>query len=140
MQPGIIIGIFGDDWQSNGYWLADKLRMGFAPLPGPFTRRKMQLNRFCGLSWLDLANGQALKYFAIVQVQPRQTKKTVEVVLSPCERTKQRCKTHSELIHKPLTIVLPVTEDSYDDAWLSSETTEEMPAVVKLLHERRQHA
>jgi len=68
--------------------------------------------------------------------------------LPPGEWTRQWRETHSELIRKPITIVLPVTEDSYDDSWLnskpplkiSSEVTEEMPAVVKLLHERRQHA
>src|SRR5260370_12552627 len=37
--------------------------MGFAPLPGPFARRKMQPNRFCGLSWLDLDNGQIFQGF-----------------------------------------------------------------------------
>src|SRR5258708_25677772 len=61
-EPGIIRGIFGD-WQNSGYWLADKLRMGFAPLPGPLARRKMQLNRLCGLSWLDLDNGQVFQGF-----------------------------------------------------------------------------
>src|SRR5260370_18909786 len=63
MQPGIIIRIFGDDWQSNGYWLADKLSMGCAPLPGPLARRKMQLNRLCGLPWLNLDNGHFFQGF-----------------------------------------------------------------------------
>jgi hypothetical protein len=91
---------------------------------------------------------EALKDLPIVQVQPRQTTKPVELHLPPGEWTRQWRETHSEVIRKPITIVLPVTEDSYDDSWLnskpplkvSSEVTEEMPAVVKLLHERRQHA
>src|SRR5260221_10533292 len=91
---------------------------------------------------------EALKDLPIVQVQPRQTTKPVELHLPPGEWTRQWRETHAEHIHKPITIVLPVTEDSYDDAWLnskpplkiSSEATEEMPAVVKLLHERKQHA
>ena len=58
---------------------------------------------------------------------------------------------HPELIRKPITIVLPATtEDFSADSWLHSkqpvnmaldaQATDEMPAVVKLLHERTQHA
>jgi hypothetical protein len=83
---------------------------------------------------------EALKEVPIVQVQPRQTTQPVELHLPPGEWTRQWRATHSELIRKPLPTVLPVTEDFSDESWLSSETTEEMPAVVKLLHERRQHA
>jgi hypothetical protein len=92
-----------------------------------------------------------LKELPIVQVQPRQSTKPVELHLPPGEWTRQWRETHSELIQKPITIVLPViTDDFNDDSWLNSKSplkisldaqaTEEMPAVVKLLHERRQHA
>ena len=37
--------------------------MGFAPLPGPLARRKMQLNRLCGLPWLNLDNGHFFQGF-----------------------------------------------------------------------------
>jgi hypothetical protein len=94
---------------------------------------------------------EALKELPIVQVQPRQTTQPVELHLPPGEWTKQWRATHPELIRKPITIALPViTEDSYDDSWLNSkpplkisqdgQATEKMPAVVKLLHERRQPA
>ena len=49
-----------------------------------------------------------------------------------------------------LRILPAITEDFSADSWLNAkppvqlsldaQTTEEMPAVVKLLHERRQHA
>ena len=92
---------------------------------------------------------EALKELPIVQVQPRQTTQPVELHLPPGEWTRQWRETHPELIRKPLTRVLPaITEDFSDDAWLNAkppvnmslgaETTEKMPAVVKLLHERRQ--
>jgi len=92
---------------------------------------------------------EALKEVPIVQ--PRQTTKPLQLHLPPGEWTRQWRETHSELIRKPTTIVLPaITEDSFDDSWLNSkpplkisldeQATEKMPAVVKLLHERSQHA
>ena len=93
---------------------------------------------------------EALKELPIARVQPRQTTKPVQLHLPPGEWTRQWREAHSALIRKPLTIVLPVTEDSYDESWLNSKSpvkisldvqaTEEMPSVVKLLHERTQHA
>jgi hypothetical protein len=83
--------------------------------------------------------------------QPRQTTKPVELHLPPGEWTRQWRETHPELIRKPITRVLPaITEDFSDDSWLNSkpplkisqdaQATDEMPAIVKLLHERRQPA
>ena len=93
---------------------------------------------------------EALKELPIARVQPRQTTKPVPLHLPPGEWTRQWREAHSALIRKPITIVLPVTEDSYDESWLNSKSpvkisldvqaTEEMPAVVRLLHERTQHA
>src|SRR5260221_2120776 len=94
---------------------------------------------------------EALKEVPIVQVQSRQTTKPVECHLPPGEWTRQWRATHPELIRKPITTALPViTEDAYDDSRLHSkpplkisqdgQATEKMPAVVKLLHERRQPA
>src|SRR5260370_17428685 len=92
---------------------------------------------------------EALKDLPIVQVQPRQTTKPVELHLPPGEWTRQWRETHPELIHKPLTIVLPViTEDAYDDSWLNSKTPLKIsldgqahhvsPAIFTLFYEGRQ--
>ena len=94
---------------------------------------------------------EALKELPIVQVQPRPTTKPVALHLPPGAWTGQWRETHPELIRKPLTRVLPaITEDFSEDSWLNAkppvqlsldaQTTEKMPAVVKLLHERKQHA
>jgi hypothetical protein len=94
---------------------------------------------------------EALKEVPIARVQPRQTTQPGELHIPPGEWTRQWRATHSELIRKPITTVLPViTEDAYDESWLNAkppvqlsldaQTTEKMPAVVKLLHERKQHA
>jgi|SRR5215469_9417387 len=94
---------------------------------------------------------EALKELPIAQVQPRQTTEPVELHLPPGEWTRRWREAHPELMRKPLTRVLPaITEDFSDDSWLNAkppvqlsldaQTTEKMPAIVKLLHERKQPA
>ena len=94
---------------------------------------------------------EALKESPIGRVQPRPTTKPVELHLPPGEWTRQWRKAHPELMRKPITRVLPaITEDFSDESWLNAkpsmkrsldaEATDAMPAVVKLLHERKRHA
>src|SRR5260370_9484092 len=64
---------------------------------------------------------EALKDLPIVQVQPRQTTTPVGLHLPPGEWTRQWRETHSEPIRNPITFVLPVTADAYDESCLNSK-------------------
>lgn len=91
---------------------------------------------------------EALKDLPIVQVQPRQvTTKPVELHLAPGVWTRQWHEAHKPHLRA---YVYPLEEpepNTGDDSWLNAAPvkkldendikTEEMPAVVRLLHERR---
>ena len=87
---------------------------------------------------------EALKTLPITQVQPRQATDPLKIHLPPGAWTRLYRETHG--LHK--VVLVPQAAPPGDDSWLNSPppevknlldpyNTEEMPAVVKLLHERR---
>lgn len=105
----------------------------------PTPRERMWGMYFCGKVQ---GRKETLKELPITQVQPRQAPTPVEVHLRPGEWTRLYREAHG--LHK--VALEPQAAPPQDDSWLNSkppvksllpDTTEEMPAVVKLLHERR---